>query len=245
MPSAPTNYQLPFVSKEQLTADTYSFYFDRSEHPFEFLPGQYNRVILPHENPDDRGTSRFFTIASSPTQTEDLMITTRIVKSTFKHALLGLLPGQNVQFWGPTGQFVLHDEEQRPLVFLAGGIGLTPYHSMITYAAEKNLAIPMTLFVSFTVQEEMVFYDEFMEIAKQHSNIKIIYTITHLEQSEQPWSGEKGRISADMIKKYVPEPTNNTFYISGPGSMVDVTQELVKEMGVAEEQVIIEKFPGY
>jgi ferredoxin-NADP reductase len=244
MSSIPALFALPFVKKEQLTNDVYSFYFDRVSHPFSFLPGQYLRMILPHENPDERGTSRFFTIASSPTDHENLMFTIRILQSTFKHALLGLLPGQNVQFWGPIGQFVLHEEAKNPLVFLAGGIGLTPYHCMMTYAYERSLQTPMILFVSFKTVDDMVFYDEFMKLVSANHNLRVVYTMTHPEES-QSWTGERGRISAEMLKKYVLSPEICTFYISGPGTMVEETEKFLHEMKIPTNQIILEKFPGY
>ncbi len=244
MSSVATSFALSFVKKEQLTADVYSFYFDRESHAFTFLPGQYVRMILPHENPDERGTSRFFTIASSPTDHENLMITTRVVQGTFKHALLGLLPGQNVQFWGPIGQFVLQEEEENPLVFIAGGIGLTPYHSMMIYANDKRLQLPMTLFVSFKRVENVVFYDEFMRLVSTNKNLRVVYTVTHPEESKS-WTGETGRISAEMLAKYVLSPESCTFYISGPGGMVEEIEKLLDEMRIPKEQIILEKFPGY
>ncbi len=238
-------FQLPFLKKEQLTNDTFSFYFDRTKFTFDYLPGQYIRMILPHENPDDRGTSRFFTLASSPLLQDHIMITTRIVQSSFKKTLASLSPGQVIQFWGPTGKFVLPEDSQKPLVFLAGGIGLTPYHSMITYAAEKGLQIPMTLLVSFTIPDEIVFKEEFKNITEQHPHIKVIYTITKPEQSSISWEGEKGRISEDLLKRYGGDLLQSTFFVSGPGSMVDGTDTLLKSLHISEENIILEKFPGY
>ena len=245
MPSPAASFALPFLRKEQLTADTYSFYFDRTAHPFEYLPGQYIRMILMHENPDERGTSRFFTMASPPTEHEELMITTRVVQSSFKKALLGLLPGQEVQFWGPIGQFVLHEDTQKPLVFLAGGIGLTPYHSMLLYGLEKKIAIPMTLFVACSTSEEIVFYEELTAVTKQLPTVTVVYTVTHPEESQTAWVGETGRISVNMLKKYVSAPQECIYYISGPGAMVDATEKMLSEMDVSEEHIVLEKFPGY
>lgn len=245
MPTPPTSFALSFVKKEQLTADTYSFYFDRTVHPFEFLPGQYIRMILMHPDPDERGTSRFFTIASSPSDHENLMITTRVLKSSFKKYLLTLLPGQEVQFWGPTGHFVLHETEPKPLVCIAGGIGITPYHSMLTYAKEMNVTTPITVFASFSSPDEVVFWDELSAVNTVMPNLKAIYTVTKPEESTKSWSGETGRISPELIKKYVPDIAACTYYISGPGAMVDAMENLVASLNVPTEQIIIEKFPGY
>lgn len=245
MPSTPASFTLPFVKKEQLNADTYSFYFDRTKHEFEFDPGQYMRMILPHDSPDDRGTSRFFTIASSPLQKDFLMHTTKIIKSSFKQTLNSLQPGQEVQYWGPTGKFVLQEDSPRPLVFIAGGVGITPYHSMLIFAAQKNLTLPLTLFVSFSIPEEIIYYDELTAIAKEHTNIKVIYTLTRPQESKLPWSGETGRVSEELIKKYIDTVSECTYYVSGPPPMVDGTDTLLKDMKISEEQIILEKFTGY
>lgn len=245
MSTPPTSFLLPFVKKEQLTKDAFSFYFDRKAFAFDFLPGQYIRMILPNENPDDRGTSRFFTIAASPFNKDFLIVTTRIGRSTFKQQLAKLTEGQEVQFWGPIGRFVLQEDAQNSLVFLAGGIGITPFYSMISYAAEKKLSIPLTLFVSFSVPEEIIYYEELTRIAQNSSSIQIVYTVTHADESSVTWSGERGRISEDLLKKYIPNIQTSTYYITGPGPMVDGTKEMLTALHIPEEQILIEKFPGY
>jgi ferredoxin-NADP reductase len=271
----PKDFTLPFVKKEQIAKDAWMFSFDRSEERgFTFLPGQYIRMTLDLPLPDERGNGRFFSITSSPLDSHFLSIATRISQSVFKKTLINLSLGTQVKFFGPTGKFILNEEEKRPLIFLAGGIGITPFRSMIIYAAEKNLSLPITLFASFSVVEEMVFYKELTEISTDHQNLKVIYTITKLEQilssweanqiqnrNESPqgtkenftfqarvrekWSGETGRINADMIEKYCPDFMDSVFYISGPPAMVDAMQSIVKDMGVADEQVKLEKFMGY
>lgn len=239
-----TAFQLPFIKKEQQTEDTYSFFFDRSAYQFDFLPGQYIRMVLPHTDSDDRGSSRFFTIASSPHEKNILMITTRIMKSTFKKTLADLSPGQFVNFWGPIGQFVLHPEKSL-LVFLAGGIGITPYHSMILYAVKMNIPVEIYLFVSFSLVEEMVFFDQLTQIANMHNNIKIIYTVTQHDKSKKSWNGEKGRISEHLLKKYLSDIYKPTYYVSGSAKMVNATQKLLNNLKVTKEKIITEIFPGY
>jgi ferredoxin-NADP reductase len=244
----PQPFSLPFVKKEQVAHETYSFYFDRNAQPdFDFTAGQYIRMSLEIEHPDERGSSHYFTISSSPLEKEYLTITTKIVEraSTFKQTLSSLAPGAPVRFFGPNGDFTLPGRPGKPIVFLAGGIGITPSHSMITFAAKAGSSIPMTLFVSFSTVEEAVFYDELKKIGQEHENVQIVYTVTHPEESTQPWSGETGRISADMIKKYIQNVQNAQYYISGPQKMVSAMAEITSQMGVPDEQVKKEDFPGY
>lgn len=237
-------YTITFISKEKIAKDTYTFSFKRPAE-FEFIPGQYNRWTLPITATDGRGSSRFFTISSSPLEKEILTVTTKIIQSDFKKALLNLKENDEIKIFGPMGNFILDETNTKPRVLIAGGIGITPYHSMITYAAAKNLTIQLTLFVSFSVPEEMVFYENLKKLEEQHPNIKIIYTITKLEESQTQWDGEKGRISQEIIKKYVSDIPNALFYVVGPPPMQEATTKLLKDMQIAEDNILTEAFTGY
>lgn len=234
----PKPYVTQFVYKEKLTDDNYTFHFKKPKD-FQFSPGQYNRWTLDLENPDDRGSSRYFTIASSPLD-GDLRVTTRIIQSSFKSRLASLTEGDNINIFGPLGNFVLDEEGLMPKVFLAGGIGITPYYSMITYAYQKKLQNDLILLASFSNKSEVIFHDELRKISNQTPNIKIIYTLT----KEKGEGFESGRINGEMIKKYV-SPEESTFYIVGPPVMVSSMEETIKDMGVSEDRIRIENFTGY
>lgn len=241
----PREFHFPFVKKEQIATETYIFYFDRKNSDLIFQAGQYIRMFLPHENMDERGDKRFFSITSSPLDSEYIKITTKIIQSSFKIQLSQLQPGARVRFFGPFGTFVLKEEEQIPHVFLAGGIGITPFHSMITFAHQKKLSVPLYLFVSFSTVEETIFYDELMEISKHSLSIKIVYTITRPEESKTTWTGETGRISQNLIKKYVSDIQKPWYMIAGPPKMVEAMEQMIKEMGAPNEQIRKENFTGY
>ena len=241
-----TEFHLPFLKKEIKAENTFSFFFDRKGSGFTFLPGQYIRMTLQHETPDNRGTGRFFTVYSSPSDLDYITITTKVIQSTFKKTLADLKGGEVIKFFGPMGNFILDESDTTPRVLLAGGIGITPYHSMLRYAAAKNLSIPLTLLVSFSTKQEMVFYDELMEVAKAHNSIKVIYTITKPEQSMGEWSGETGRISADLLRKYVANIVDQKYYLVGPTVMVEAMHKMLQdELKLPEEKIISENFPGY
>jgi len=241
----PKEFYLPFVKKEKVAKDTYAFYFDQAELGLDFLPGQYIRMTLDIDNPDNRGSSRFFTIASSPLEKEHIMITTKIIKSSFKKRLMMLKPQELVKFFGPMGGFILNEEEKDQRAFLAGGIGITPFHSMITYAFSKNLSIPITLLVSFSTTEDVFWHEKLQGIVKKNPYIRVIYTISHPEESRVQWNGETGRISEALIKKYVPDIFKPLYYIVGPPAMVAAIEETVRKMGVSNERIFIENFTGY
>ena len=229
--NSPQNFTSKLIRKVQLTGDTWAFHFEKPTE-FDYLPGQYVKITLNHNNPDERGISRFFTMSSSPTE-EDILITTRILHSSFKKAFYGLPVGAEVQMRGPHGIFVLDEQDTRGKVYLAGGIGITPARSMLVYLRDKNLNIPFTLMVSFSNGSEIIFQDELSSLS--NNDRKIIYVVT----------SEEGRIDEEKIKKNVPDLPNSLFYISGPAGFVDAMEKLVRSLGVSEENIKTEDFPGY
>ena len=236
---------LPFLRRKKVAKNTYSFYFDRSKTNFDFLPGQYVRMTLPHINPDDRGTSRYFTIASSPLQKDILMLTVRIYDSSFKKALHDLRPGDVGSFFGPMGWFLLPKDEPFDKVFIAGGIGITPFHSLLHFFADKKLDNSLTLFASFPTREEVVFYDALDEINKKHKKINVIYTLTGEKNIPKEWMGEVGRISKQMLQKYIPDLHKPIFYVVGSPKMVAGVSKSLLKFGVPEEHIQTEDFTGY
>lgn len=241
--SNPTqNYIFRFIRKEPVAKDTYSFYFDRRGTDYDFSPGQYNRITIPIISRDGLGNSRDFTVSSSPLQKDILMITVKTGTSDFKKAFFTMQPDTPVKFFGPVGGFILRENELFPHVFLAGGIGITPFYSMISYAVKARVPIPITLLASFTKADEMLYYSELRKLTKHVKHINIIYTLTKPESS---WNGETGRISERLIKKYVPDIAASTYYIVGSPEMISETEELLYGMHVLSEKVKIEQFSGY
>ena len=239
-----SSFMLPFTRQEKVANETYSFYFKRTE-PFNFLPGQYITLHFGEKDDDYDNLTHDFTIASSPLETNYIMITTKTIShSKFKGQLLSLNKGQKVRFSEPTGGFYFQETVQN-YVFLAGGIGITPFHSILTYISEKNLSTNATLFVSFSTSEDIVFYDKLNKIAEEHTNIQVIYTITRPEESESDWKSETGRITEKLIKKYVPNITLPRYLIVGADTMVAAVEEVINNMGVKDEQIQIENFTGY
>ena len=184
-------------------------------------------MFLNIKNPDSRGVSRYFTVSSSPTE-KNIRITTRIGKSTFKQKLNSLPIGSRVEMRGPFGTFVLN-RDMRPRVYLAGGIGITPARSMMVYANDKNLNIPITLIVSFSRKEDIIFHDDLA--GSENKNLKAFFLTE--------------RINEKIIKKNLVSLRISIFYITGPTSFVSAMEKLVKQMGVAEKNIKTEDFPGY
>lgn len=231
--------ELELVKKEKASKDAYSFYFNKPLD-FTFIPGQYIKLFLDIKNPDDRGSSRYFTISSSPTD-EYIAITTRIIQSSFKIQLNSLIPGQIVRAFGPIGYFDYDPKVNMQSIFIAGGIGVTPFHSLLRYLNTQKQDPKITLFNSFSFKEESVFFEEFRKLELNKSNLKIVYSLT----KEDVVGFEKGRIDSDMIKRHAPNYLDSDFFIVGPLAMVDSICELITKMGVRDEKIFKEDFTGY
>lgn len=234
MLSPQLEFTLPFIKKEQLTDNVYSFYFDRSQNKeFNFEAGQYMRVLLDFTEPDPRGRSRLLSISSSSDEKDVLMFTLKVEKehSLFKKYLMSLEEGKEVNFWGPIGNFVL-PEEPKPLIFISLGIGITPFRSLLLSANEY--AAPITLLAFFRTKEGEIFYEELQRIEKEN-NRSINFLTTAVN----------GRLTEKLIKQYVKKLDEPLYYISGPVEGVQAVSDILKEMGIVKEQIKKEQFTGY
>lgn len=238
------SFTAPFIKKIKLTKNTYSFFFRISHIPsFTFTPGQYMRIHLPSESSDSRGTSRFFTIASSPLD-RTLMITTHVIESTFKKTLLSLVPGQHVTFFGPMGNFILPDKSQ-PLVMVSEGTGITPFYSMLTYATQKKYTTRIFLFALFDNPEDILFSTELQALQKRNANSTTILMISK-KQPASLWNGEYGPISKTLLQKYMPQSLSTyTFLIVGSSRFVEDTQKSLRKLAIPNSHIITEDFIGY
>lgn len=237
-------YSTKFIKKEKVAQDAYSFYFERPKG-LDFAPGQFLRLTLDISNPDSRGPSRFFSIASSPTEDGYLMIATRIIQSAFKKALYSLNGTDVVKITAPFGKFILKENETNHCVFLAGGIGITPFRSMIRNASDKKLSTPITCFTSFRTVQDSMFGKELHEIAKNNPSIKLVETITQPEKSTLPWNGLTGRIDADLIKSHVSDISLAKFYLCGPPNLINGLTDVVRSLEVDDDRIFAERFTGY
>ncbi len=207
---------------------------------FMYKPGQYMSYFLPVQDP--KGNTRQFSIASSPTE-DVLLLSFRDTNSIFKQKLKNLNKNDAIDAKGPYGSFIL--DTSKPAIMLSGGVGITPLRSMIKFAADSKLKTNIILFYSNRTPEEIAFKREFEGMEKKNKNIKIIHTITNLQDSKEKWSGLTGYIDAKMISSNVKNAKDSIFYICGPPAMVDAMADLLKNMNIPDEQVRIEHFTGY
>lgn len=253
VPAQPLKLELKLLEKvSHKGTDIMSFRFSRSDdqnNNLNYKAGQYSVLDLGTMQ-DPEGPTRSFTIASSPTEKDVIMITTRIRDTPFKQKLSRLEEGTAVKIMAPAGNFTLPQDYSVPLVFLSGGIGVTPFRSMIKYAADKQLPLKIAMFDSNRNQANILYKDEFDSCAKVNTNLRIIYTITKEEDNNlsSDWKGERGYIDAVMLAKYLTkyELVNSIFYICGPPAMLNAMQKLLsEEIGVPDERIRIEEFTGY
>lgn len=234
---------LKLKDKVQLGQNTYGFIFE-GKGQLNYLPGQYMEWTLKHRDVDNRGNRRYFTLAASPTE-EDLQIGTKIIdqSSSFKKALLSLKKGDEVAASGVEGDFILPGEIDKKLVFIAGGIGITPFRSMVKYLLDTRQKRDIVLFYSNKTAQEIVYKDIF-DAAKE-LGIKSVYTLTDPTQVPSDWKGKIGYVDAGMIKESVPDYKDRIYYLSGPHSMVGVFEGILAKMGVNKSQIKTDYFPGY
>lgn len=225
---------LKLKEKVQLTPDIYDFVFS-SEKRIQFQSGQYLEWTLGHQNPDNRGNRRYFTIASSPTE-KNLRIGVKFYpdSSTFKKRLISLPSGEEIIAGQLAGEFTLPQDTSKKLCFLAGGIGITPFRSMIKYLLDTNQKRNIILLYSTRLEEEIV-YKEILDEAFKKLGIKTFFIVTQKD----------GYLDNKKIQTQVPDYKERIFYISGPHSMVDVFEKVLEDIGISRNQIKVDFFPGY
>jgi len=226
------------------TADVISFIFDLGGQPFEYRPGQYVSYQLDALSfPDPRGPARHFTISSSPTEKGIVRFTTRMRGSGFKETLRNAPLGYELSIGAPAGRFVMPEEsEKRHHVFLAGGIGVTPYRSILRQAADTRTPIHALIFCFNHSSADIVFRQELEEIAGEMPSLSVVHV---LSAPEPGWRGEQGRLDEALLRKYLPDPKQPLYWISGPPLMVQAYKDLLLKVGVTDKSMRTDSFTGY
>jgi len=240
--------KLKLADKRLEAKGTKSFFWE-SEKPLNYLPGQYFYFTIPKLNyPDPRGATRHFTLSSSPTEPPLIRNTTRIrEESGYKKTLDELEIGTTIEGEGPNGTFVLDEAEKGPHVLLAGGIGITPFRSIIKYSLDKSLVASIILIYSCSVPEEIIFRKELEGYADLTQNLKLYLTVSQPGKTKNGWTGLTGRIDEGMIKKLIPDYSslNPTFWLCGPPPMVEAMEQVLGNLNISSGKVRSEKFTGY
>ncbi len=230
--------------KIKVAKNTFDFVF-LPDKPLSYLPGQYMEWTLPHDRTDFRGSRRYFTLASSPTE-KDLRLGIKFYNdsSSYKKKLIDgdqdtLLIASHV-----SGDFIMPRNKSEKLVFIAGGIGITPFRSMIKYLIDKNEKRDIVLLYFAGNQDDFAYRDIFEE-ARNKLNIKIFYFMSSDNAKLFGNFSYKGAISGGLVKKMVPDYLSRKFYICGPTPMLSATNDILVSLSVPKKKIIKDYFPGY
>jgi ferredoxin-NADP reductase len=237
-------YKVKLKAQKSLCSGTTAFYFEKPAE-LEFQAGQFfNFTLLSPGETDLEGNTRALSIASAPHEGH-LMVAMRLRATSFKQNLTSLPLGTELLLQGPYGWMTLPRHSTRPAVLLAGGIGITPFRSLVWSEAESLSARRILLFYSVRVPEEAAFLEELQELERYNGRYKLICTVTKPGEAKAPWQGETGRISVHMLSKWIPDLSVPVYYIAGPPEMVAGVRQMLIGAGVAEEDIRAEEFYGY
>jgi ferredoxin-NADP reductase len=221
-----------------------AFRFERPAN-WAFKAGQYlDMTLLDPLETDSEGNVRSFSIASGPNEAT-LMVATRMRDTAFKRVLKTMRPGTAVKIDGPSGDLTLPNNFTRPAVFLAGGIGITPFRSMICLAASERLSHQIFLFYSNRRPEDAPFLAELESLERDNPKYKLIASMTDMAKSRRSWSGETGFINQEMLGRYLRGPASPIYYVAGPPPMVKGLHEMLTKAGMNDDDIRAEEFEGY
>jgi len=220
-----------------------TFLFSTKAGEFRYLSNQAVRLALPGVE-DPWGAVRAFSLSSSPSEKGHIAITCKISDTPFKQALAQLQPGDTAEIYGPLGSFLF--DGTRPSVFIAGGIGITPFRGMLRYAADTNDSSEKRLLYSARVPEEFVFREELDALARASPHVKIHYTVTRPSDSKAAWTGRVGRIPPAWVREIAAPLDHPKFYVCGLPQMVEeMVTSLQGPLGIPEDDIDWEMFRGY
>ncbi len=225
--------KLIFIEKRKAEDDAVTFIF-KPKKKFSWKPGQYLFYTLPTKNPDEKGVTRYFTISSTPFEGH-IAITTRIFEkpSTFKKSLMKLKTGDEIEASGPDGEFVI-ENPKRNLIFIAGGIGITPFRSILTEFSHKDQKLNVQLLYA-NRNEDIVFEDELESLKNKNSNLKIEYFLSPIHIDEKSIS----KLNSKLLI------LDSQFFVSGSSPFVRTIRALILDQGVEKENIKTDSFSGY
>lgn len=232
------------LRSETVAEGTMAFHFARPAG-FHFTAGNaVNLTLVDPPETDGKGDTRTFSIVSAPAENE-LTFATRLRDSAFKRVLRNARAGASARLGEPGGEFTLDAGDTRPAVFLAGGIGITPFVSMSRHAANEQLVRPIWLFHSNRRPEDAPFLAELSALEQRNRRYRFIGTMTDMAKSMRPWDGERGFINRPMLERHLGDISSAVYYIAGPPALVEAMQQMLAGAGIAPDAVRTDEFYGY
>ncbi len=230
--------------RKEVAEGTMAFRFEKPSG-WAFKAGQYlDMTLLNPSETDSEGNARSFSIASAPHE-EALMVATRMRDTAFKRTLRTMPLGTAVKIEGPFGNLILQKDSTRTAVFLAGGIGITPFRSIVHWAAKEKLPHRIVLFYSNRRPEDAPFFAELQNLERDNPKYNFIGSMTEMEKSHRTWNGETGFINQEMLARHLENTQSPVYYVAGPPDMVKALHEMLSEAGVDGTDIHAEEFAGY
>ncbi|HJX82129.1 MAG TPA: FAD-dependent oxidoreductase, partial [Candidatus Udaeobacter sp.] len=237
-------YASRLLNKVEVAEGTIAFHFEKPTG-FDFKPGQSADLTLPNPpETDAEGNVRTFSIASAPFE-DQLMFATRMRDTAFKRSLKKMPLGTVVKMDSAMGSFTLHKNSAKPAVFLAGGIGVTPFSSIVRQADHDRAPHKLYLFYSNRRPEDAPFVEVLQNLEKTNPQFRFIATMTEMRRSKKTWNGETGRIDQEMLSKYLNELRGPIYYVAGPPALVSGMRKMLVASGVDEDDIRSDEFSGY
>jgi ferredoxin-NADP reductase len=231
------------AEKQEVAKGTLFVVFDLLGERVDFHAGQYFWITLldpPYD--DEKGPKLHISVATSPNDHGRLGLCTRIRDTAFKRSLAELPVGAEVEVEPPKGDYGLPPETDRPVVFLAGGIGITVFRSMLLFITEDRLPYDVTLVYSNRDRESTAFFDQLVELERAHPNIRIVFTMT----DDPGWDGETRRIDATLLRDVLEGDLDSYRYlVAGPPDMVEGVERVLSGAGIPDDDVTAGRFSGY
>ncbi|WP_042881483.1 ferredoxin--NADP reductase [Cupriavidus necator] len=240
-----STYESRLKGCEQVADGTFAFHFEKPAG-FHFKPGQAVDLVLPDPAPASAhyAARHTFSLVSAPFQ-DELVIATRMRDSPFKRVLKSLSVGAIVRLEGPFGSLTLHGDRARPAVLIAGGIGVTPFVSMLRQAAREQLPQRIVLLYANRRPEDAAFLAELTQLEQRYKYFHLIATMTQVVKSASPWDGSTGQIDEDMVRRACSEYAAPVYYVAGPPGMVESMRNVLSDLGVNDDAIRSEEFFGY
>ena len=237
-----TTCETRLEGREEIAEGTMAFHFDKPAG-FSFKAGQAVALELTDPPAGDGQSQRTFSLVSAPFE-NTLVVATRMRDSAFKRALKALPVGARMKLEGPFGDLTLGDAA-RPAVFIAGGIGITPFMSMLRQAGQDRSPHRLFLVYSNRRPEDSAFLAELQGLERQNNNFRLLATMTDMNKSARKWDGETGLVDAHLLQRFVGDLAAPIYYVVGPPAMVGAMQETLKQGGIAAGSIRTEEFYGY
>lgn len=237
-------YQTTLLGREEIAAWTMAFHLAKPAG-FSFKAGQAIDVVLGDSADANDGNARHtFSIVTAPRE-DKLTIATRMRDTPFKNRLKDLPDGAAIGIDGPSGSLLLHNKHERAAIMIAGGIGITPFISMLRQAASDPQPRHLVLLYSNHRPEDAAFLAELQALERSNENFRLLATMTRMGNSSVPWAGATGAIDAKLLAQISTELAAPIYYLAGPPAMVAAMRQTLNDAGVDDDDLRSEEFYGY